>query len=196
MRTTFLVVFFSIVLSAPAFAVVYIGGNYGLSAYSAQPLEKYRIHPKGTSYGGFLGVGKDFVGFEGFYQSFPTKGEIKHDGASHDITTNATAIGGALRFGFQSFYLRLGVANFDLRQSLSISDEASREAADKIYEIKEKARKNGVLFGGGIHGKLSENFRYIVDYSRYQITGVGEYDTISIGLSFNLPERFLALGKF
>ncbi len=182
--------------SSSVSAVVYVGGNYGIATYGAEPLDKYRVHPKGYGYGGFLGIGKDFVGLEGFYQSLPTKGEIKHDGGSHDITTNATAVGAALRFGFQSFYLRLGIASYDVRQSLSITDEASQEAATEIYEVQEKVRKNGVLFGGGLHGKLSENFRYIIDYSRYQITGVGEYDTVSVGLSFNLPERFLSLGKY
>ncbi len=196
MKKTLLCLLFTLILSTPASAVVYAGGSYGLGVFSAEPLEKYRVSTRGYGYGGFLGVGKDFVGLEGFYQSLPATGKIKHDGGSHDITTNATALGAALRFGFHFFYLRLGVASFQVNQSLSISDDTSREAANQIYEIEESARKSGVLYGAGLHRKLGDHVRCFIDYTRYQVTGVGEYDTISAGLSFNIPERFLGFTKF
>lgn len=180
-------------ISTNAFAAAYIGGSYGLSTYNSDPLEKYHVTPKGNSYGGFFGIGRDFVGIEGFYQNLATSGKIKHDGEKYGITTNATAIGAALRFSFEMFYLRLGLAQYKLDQSVDIADENIRRTAEEVYEI-QNGSKNGMLYGVGIHKKMGSS-RLFVDYSRYQITGVGSYDTISAGIAFAIPDRFFDVGR-
>jgi hypothetical protein len=105
------------------------------------------------------------------------------------------ALGAALRFSFHVFYLRLGIANFEVKQSLEISDEDSRAAEEEIYQIEEKAWKSGVLFGAGVHRKLGK-VRDFVDYTRYQIIGVGDYDKISAGVSFALLESLFSFRKY
>lgn len=176
-------------------ASVYMGGSYGYGNYSSEALSDYKVSPKGFNYGGFVGVGRDFVGLEGFYHSFATSGKVKHDGANYDINTNASALGAALRFSFQLFYLRLGLARFELDQSLDIDNDSTRQAAEAVYDINEGA-KTGVLYGVGFHRKLGNTFRGFVDFTRYQITGVGYYHTYSMGISFAIPERFIGFGKY
>jgi hypothetical protein len=95
------------------------------------------------------------------------------------------AMGAALRFSFEFFYLRLGMARYNLDQSIDIEDANSRNAAEDIYNIQEEdTKKNGVLYGAGLHFKISK-IRLFVDYSRYQINSIGHYDTVSGGISFN-----------
>lgn len=181
-------------LPGVSIAGAYFGGSYGYASFGSDEVKEYKLSQKGPSYGAFFGVGKHFVGLEGFYQNFSTSGKIKHDGGKHDFTTNATAMGAALRFSFNVFYARLGFGRYKLDQKIEIDDSSSRSAAEEIYNVQDGESKNGVLFGLGAH----RNFKSIVtfiDYSRHQITGAGSYDVISVGVSFNLPERLFSLGK-
>lgn len=188
-----ILILFLILVSSHAYSAAYIGGSYGLTTFSSDPLEKYHVTPKGNSYGGFFGIGRDFVGIEGFYQNITTSGKIKHDGDKYDISTNATALGAALRFSFEMFYLRLGLAQYKLDQSVDISDDQTRRTAEQVYEI-QNGSKNGMLYGVGIHKKMG-SARLFVDYSRYQITGVGAYDNISVGIAFAIPDRVFNVGR-
>lgn len=195
MKKTFLILF-SLFFSASAYSAFYVGGNYGYSMFSSDSLKEYKVASKGPSFGGFLGFGRDFVGLEAFYQNLTGTGDIEHDGGTHTIKTNAVAMGAALRFSFELLYLRLGVARYTLDQSVDIEDDSSRNAAEVIYDIQEKgATKNGVLYGVGLHRKFSW-CRAFIDYSRYQINSIGNYDTFSAGLSFTIPERWFNLGKY
>lgn len=180
--------------SASALAGAYLGGSYGYSSFGSKEVKEYKLSQKGPSFGGFFGIGKDFVGLEGFYQQFSTTGKIKHDGGSHDYETNAMALGAALRFSFNVFYARLGFGRYKLEQKIDIADESSSSAANDIYKVQDGVSKNGVLFGIGAH-KNFRSFVTFIDYSRHQITGAGNYDVISVGLSFNLPERLFGFGK-
>ena len=87
--------------SSGSYGASYIGGSYGYSMFTSASLKEYQVNPKVTSYGGFVGHGKDFLGLEAFYQNFTTKGDIEHDGETQTLTTNAAAIGVALRFSFE-----------------------------------------------------------------------------------------------
>lgn len=180
-------------ISSQVYAAAYIGGSYGLTTFGSDATEEYNVTPKGSSYGGFFGIGRDFVGIEGFYQSIATSGKIKHDGEKYDLTKNATAMGAALRFSFEMFYLRLGFAQYKLDQSVDISDETTRRAAEEVYDIQNET-KNGVLYGIGVHKKV-KSARIFLDYSRYQITGIGAYDNISVGIAFAIPDRFFNVGR-
>ncbi len=194
MKKYFILFILSIIVSGNVLAGAYIGGNYGYSSFGSEEVDEYKLSQKGPAYGGFLGIGKDFVGLEGFYQKFTTSGKIKHDGGSHDYVTNATAIGAALRFSFNVFYARLGFGRYKLEQEIDIEDKSSSLAANDIYNVQDGESKNGVLFGLGAH-KNFRSFVTFIDYSRHQITGAGNYDVISVGLSFNLPERLFGFGK-
>lgn len=193
MKAVFSLILF--VLSFHASAIVYVGGSYGYGNFSSDPVEEYKNTLKGFNYGGFLGIGKDFVGLEGFYHRLNSIGEIRHDGGTYDMTSNATAIGAALRFSFQFFFVRMGVASYKLDQSLDIDNQTTRAAAEEIYEIHDGETKSGVLFGAGLHTKLGSRFRGFVDFSRYQITGIGYYHTYSAGISFLIPEKFFSAGR-
>jgi len=188
-----ILILLTFLFSSQVFGAAYIGGSYGMTTFGSAPLEKYHVTPKGNSYGGFFGIGRDFVGLEGFYQNLSTSSKIKHDGGKYDIATNATALGAALRFSFEMFYLRLGLAQYKLDQSVDISDAAIRRTAEQVYEI-QNGSKNGMLYGVGIHKKM-RSARVFLDYSRYQITGVGAYDNISVGIAFAIPDRFFDVGK-
>lgn len=182
-------------ISVESFAGAYIGGSYGYGMLSSEPLEEYKVTPKGFNYGGFFGIGRDFVGLEVFYQDLKSAGKIKHEGGNYDLNANAKALGAALRFSFEVMYLRLGFARYTLDQSVDIEDESTRETAEAVYEIQENESKNGVLFGIGLHRKLGNSVRAFVDYSRYQITGIGHYDTFSVGFAFSIPDRYLNVGR-
>jgi len=185
-----------LLLSSTAFGAAYFGANYGYDFYSTKVLEEYKVAPKGPTYGAFLGFGREFVGLEVFYQSLTSEAKIKHDGGNFKIKENATALGAALRFSFEILYLRMGLARYTLDQSLDITDTASRQSAEVIYEIQEKsATKNGVMFGAGIHTKLGPG-RVFLDYTRYQIYSIGHYDSFAVGMSFAIPERWFNLGKY
>lgn len=188
-----LIFLFLLISTSQSFAAAYIGGSYGLTTFTSDALDEYNVTPKGSTYGGFLGIGRDFVGIEGFYQTLSTTGKVKHDGEKYDITENATALGAALRFSFELFYLRLGVAQYKLDQSLEIDDETILRAAEEVYDI-QTGSKNGLLFGVGFHKKV-KSARVFIDYSRYQITGVGAYDSISAGIAFAIPDRFFNAGR-
>ncbi len=190
------VILFLLLLSTSSYAAVYVGGSYGTSIFSSEKLADYKVSPKGPTYGGFLGYGKEFVGVEVFYQNITGVGDIKHDGEEHKLTTNATAMGAALRFSFELLYLRLGIARYTLDQSVDITNAASRASAEVLYDIQEKnTKKNGVLYGAGIHHGFSW-CRVFIDYSRYQINGIGYYNTFSAGMSFNIPEKWFNVGKY
>lgn len=179
-----------LLLSAQAFGVAYVGGSYGLNYFTSKELDDHKVSPKGTMWGGFFGVGKDFLGLEGFYTSLNASSKLKHQGASYDVNTNAKAFGAAMRVSFEVLSLRLGVARYSLDQSIDMPAGSSHTAADKIYNIQDGTSKNGFLFGVGLHKRLGPG-RVFVDYSRYQITDVGHYDTVSVGYSFALPDSWL-----
>jgi len=168
-----------------------ISGNY--SFFSNSDLRDQKVSPKGLGYGAMLGIGKDFVGLEAFYQKFNATGKIKHEGETADINTNASALGALLRFSFQAFFLKLGVARYSLDQSVDISNDTNRAAAEDIYNIQDGANKMGVLFGIGVHGKFSIGRLYL-DYTRHQISSVGNYDTVEAGIVWNLPDRLFSVG--
>lgn len=193
MKYYFLITLF--IFSFGADASSYIGGNYGYSTFSSPEVKEYKLNQKGPSYGGFFGIGKDFVGLEGFYQVFNTTGKIKHDGESYDFDSSASGMGAALRFSFEFFYLRLGMGRYNLKQKIDISDDSIRRAADEIYNVQNGVSKNGVLFGIGLHKRLGNSIVTFIDYTRNQISGVGNYDALSIGLSFNIPEKVFSFGK-
>jgi hypothetical protein len=185
-----------LLFSANSFSAAYFGGNYGYDFYSSKVLEKYKVAPKGPTYGAFLGFGREFVGLEFFYQAFASEGKIKHDGGDYKIQENATALGAALRFSFEVLYLRMGLARYTLDQKVDVDDATARQTAEAVYEIEEKnAKRNGVIFGAGLHTKLGPG-RIFLDFTRYQIYSIGHYDTISVGMSFAIPERWFNLGKY
>lgn len=189
-----LIILFILAFSSATWASAYFGGSYGYSQFNSEQTKQYKLNQKGPSFGGFLGVGKEFVGLEGFYQSFTTTGKIKHDGGSYDFTTDAKVYGAALRFSFAAFYARLGFGRYKLQQKIDIEDTSSLSAANEIYNVQDDVSKNGVLFGLGAHRRF-KRFVTFIDYSRHQITGAGSYDVISVGISFNLPERLFGVVK-
>jgi len=179
-----------------ASANTYFGLNGSWTGFTSSETDKYKLSPKGIGYGGILGVGKDFVGLEAFYQTFNAEGDIKHEGEKGKINMNAQAYGAALRFSFQSFFLRLGAGRYMLDQSIDLATTANRAAAEDIYNIQDSGTaKNGMLFGIGVHGKFAIGRMYL-DYTRHQIASVGGYDTISLGLVWPFPESiFTTLSK-
>ena len=190
-----LIIALTILVSASgAWASAYFGGSYGYSQFGSEETKNYKLKQLGPSYGGFFGLGKEFVGLEGFYQIFNTAGKIKHDGGSYDYSTNATGMGAALRFSFNAFYARLGFGRYKLQQKVDIENSAALNAANKIYNVQDEVSKNGVLFSLGVHRRFN-SFVTFIDYSRHQITGAGNYDVISVGISFNLPERLFGVVK-
>lgn len=182
-----------ILISSNAFGAAYLGLNYGMQSYNSSAMDKYKVHPKGNSYGAFFGMGRDFVGLEAFYQNFETKGKIKHDGGNYDLEANAKAFGAALRFSFEMFYMRLGLAQYNLSQAVKIDDATTRRTAEEVYDI-QNGSKNGMMYGVGLHKKMG-SARIFLDYTRYQITQVGSYDTISAGIAFAIPDRFFDVGR-
>jgi hypothetical protein len=48
--------------------------------------------------------------------------------------------------------------------------------------------------GLGVHKRFS-SFVTFIDYSRHQIAGAGNYDVISAGISFVIPERLFGVIK-
>lgn len=190
---TFLLLF---ILSFPASAGTYLGLSGGYQAFSSPSVEKYKVAMKGPTFGGFIGVGKDFVGFEAFYQDLSSSGSIKHDGESYTFDNKIQAYGAALRFSFSSIYLRLGYGLYDLNQSLGISDESVRAPAEKVYGIESDASKTGALYGLGYHGSLGRSARFFIDYTRYQITGVGHVNAMAVGISFKISDRFFSAGSY
>lgn len=185
-----------IFVSGNTFATTYFGANVGYNMFSTDTLDEYKVNPKGMTYGGFLGIGRDFVGLEFVYQDLKSEGTIKHDGGTYDITENATAMGAALRFSFEVLYLRLGVARYKLDQSLAIDDATVRTSAEALYEIQDEGTtKNGAIYGLGLHRKFGK-LRTFIDYTRYQINEIGHYDTFSIGVVFSFSDNFFSSGKY
>ncbi len=191
----YLLTIFILLLSLRASASAYLGLQYGYSQYSSDITDKYKLNQKGANYGGFFGFGKEFIGLEGFFQSLNTTGKVKHDGESLDFNTNATAIGAALRLSFAFYYLRAGIGSYTLNQEVKANTAASQQTADKVYDVQDGVKKNGVLLGFGLHKRLGE-FVTFIDYTRHQIAGGGNYDSFSAGVSFNIPEKIFDFGKF
>lgn len=186
--------FFLIVFSSASYSGGYFGGSYGYGSYSSDALDKYKVAPKGPTYGGFVGYGKDFVGLEFFYQLLTSEGKVKHDGSSYTIKENAAAMGAALRFSYDLFYFRFGLAQYTLDQSIDASDPLVSRTADAVYKIEEKnSKQKGVILGLGLQTKLGPG-RVFIDYTRYQVYSIGKYDTVSVGMTFTIPERWFGSG--
>ncbi len=191
----YVLIIFSLLTAFETQASAYIGGQYGYSRYTSDITNKYKLNQKGAGYGGFFGFGKEFIGIEGFYQSLKTSGKVKHDGESDDFNTNAVAIGAALRLSFAFYYLRAGIGSYTLDQKITAQTTQTQQTADKVYQVEQGVKRNGVLLGAGLHKRFGEIVTFI-DYSRHQISGAGNYDSISVGLSFNIPEKIFDFGKF
>lgn len=190
------VCFLILISSFSLSAGTYLGFSGGYQAFSSPSVEKYKVAMKGPTFGGFIGVGKDFVGFEGFYQDLSSSGSIKHDGQTYTFDNKIQSYGAALRFSFSSIYLRLGYAQYKLDQSLGIPDESIRTPAEAVYDIQKDTSKSGVLYSVGYHGGLGRSARYFIDYTRYQITGIGHVNAVSVGISFKISDRFFSAGSY
>lgn len=166
----------------------------GYSFFSSSETDKFKLSPKGPTYGGFIGIGKDFVGLEGFYQTFSTSSKIKHEGETGEVNYNANAFGAALRFSFQLFYLRLGLGNYTLSQDVKLDNAANIPPAERAYGIDDGASHTGVLYGIGVHNKFKIG-RASLDLTRHQISGVGSYTAISLGLSWVLPDSLFSVSN-
>lgn len=184
-----------LLLSGAVNAGTYLGFNGGYTGYSSDALEKFKVGPKGMTYGGFFGFGKGALGVEFIYQSLNAEGKIKHDGSKYTITENATAMGGAVRLSFNSFYLRAGLASYQLNQKVDIDNAASQATAEDVYDIQKKgSRQGGSLYGLGVHTKWGPSTVFL-DLTRYQVGSVGHYDAVAVGLSFPISEKFFSLGN-
>ena len=173
----------------------YFGLMGGQTWFGSSEFDKYKVSAKGPSYGGFVGIGKDFVGLELFVQQLNAEGKIKHEGESGKINMNALGYGAALRFSFQLLFLRLGVGRYNLDQSIDLNTAANIPAAEEVYNVQsEGTTKNGILFGAGVHSKFKIG-RVYLDYTRHQIADTGHYDSLSFGLSWAIPDRLFAVGK-
>ncbi len=90
----------------------------------------------------------------------------------------------------------MGLARYSLDQKVDVDDATARQTAEAVYEIEDKnAKRNGVMFGAGLHTPLGPG-RVFLDFTRYQIYSLGHYDTVSVGMSFAIPERWFNLGKY
>lgn len=188
-----LFVFFLCLVPKSASANAYFGLNGSYSFFSSPEFRDLKVSSKGPGYGALIGVGKDFVGLEAFYQTLNSEGDIKHEGEKAKINMNAAAFGAALRFSFQSFFLRLGVAQYSLDQSVDIDNATNRRAAEDVYKIQNDSAM-GVLFGIGVHGKFRIGRLYL-DYTRHQISSVGNYDAISFGAVWLIPDRLFSISS-
>jgi hypothetical protein len=151
---------------------------------------------RGPSYGGFFGIGKDFLGFEVLAQGLKSTGQIKHDGGEHDFQSDITAYGAAMRLSLTHLYFRLGIAHYRLRQQIDIENPESLRAAEKVYDVVGRGSENGVLYGIGAHVALGQSVRGFVDFTRYQITSVGHVNSLSLGFAFVIPDNFFSFAKF
>lgn len=183
-------------LFSNSWANTYFGLRAGYGSYTSKELSEFKVNPKGVGYGAILGMGKDFVGLEGYYEKLTTKGDIKHEGEKGTLTSDATALGVAVRFSFQSFFLRLGTGQYTLDQSVELPTESNVTPASKAYGLVESGEsKNGVLLGLGVHRKLSIG-RLCLDYTRHQISGGTSFDSLSLGLVWAIPDKlFSVAGK-
>lgn len=190
--------FLLIVFSGAIQASTYFGLNGGYSFFSSDATSEYKINPKGPTFGGFIGVGKDFVGLEAFYQSLKTTSDIRHEGEKGEVIYGAQGYGAALRFSFQTFYLRLGLGRYTLKDEIKLETDTNIEPARDVYNINDGVSKMGVLYGVGIHHKFAIG-RFFIDYTRHQITSVGAYNSVSAGFSWVLGDNFFdkifSLGK-
>ena len=193
MKLLIFIILFSITSVASASA--YLGLNYGYGRYTSEATDKYKLNQKGPTYGGFFGFGKEFVGVEGFYQKLDTSGKIKHEGESYDLKSGASGVGAAFRLSFNAFYLRAGIGRYTMNQSVNASDATNRRAIEQLYDVQNDVSKNGFLFGLGLHKRIGGVVTFL-DFTRHQVSSIGNYDTLSFGLSFNLPESFFDFAKF
>lgn len=179
--------------SGTAYANTYFGISGGYNFFSSPETKDYKVNAKGSGYGALVGVGKDFVGLEAFYHVLNAKGDIKHEGEKGELTMNANVIGAALRFSFQSFFLRLGTGRYSLDQKVDLATATNVAPAEDIYNV-QNGSKMGVLFGIGVHQKFALG-RFYLDYTRHQITSVGGYDSLSLGIVWPIPDKLFAIGK-
>lgn len=191
MKNLIALLFFAL-YSSICYADLYVGGMYGLANVAANNYQDKNVAPQGPSFGGFIGANSKFVGLEGFYNSFNLKSDIKHDGNEYILKDKASALGMALRFSFEMFYLRGGVASISIKESTNTAGQEAEEIK-KIYGLFEDNRKSGVMFGGGLHWRMSRRSRLFLDYSRYQVSGYGDFNAVSVGLAFMIPVEVLSL---
>jgi hypothetical protein len=195
-KSTLVIWIFLLVLSGPVLANTYIGGSFGYSDFNSPETDKYRVNMRGPSYGGFFGVGKDFLGFEALAQGLKSTGKLKHDGSEHDFSSDITAYGAAMRLSLTHLYFRLGLAHYRLRQEINIENAESRRAAEKVYGVVGSGSENGVLYGIGTHVALGKSVRGFVDFTRYQITSVGNVHSLSLGFAVVIPDNFFSFASF
>jgi hypothetical protein len=171
-----------------AYANMYFGGSYGMSSFTTDKFEELKVSGKGSSYGGFIGFRLKFVGVETFYQKLNSLSDIKHEGEEYQINNNSTAVGAAVRFNFQNFFLRAGYASHTITQNVfQDGDEIKDNAINQIYDVDSTgSRKDaGFMYGGGLHYSFT-SFKIFADYTKYHLNEMsGNYQTFAAGVVIN-----------
>lgn len=191
MRKSFLCLLLFI-FSQAARADLYFGGQYGYGLGKTEDLSKNNVYPKGATYSGFIGAYSRFIGIEGIFSKLTLKSDIEHDSNDYALKDEVSVLGGALRFSFKHVYLRGGLASYKVSTTTDATGQDENEI-NQIYNLRDDETKSGVIFGGGLHWRMTKNSRIYLDYTQYQISGVGNYFTTSLGFAFVIPVEFLTL---
>ena len=187
----FLLILWPLFFSANSFANGYIGGNWGQNYYGSEVLSDRNVSTKGSTFGLLLGYKYQFMGTELFYQNLGSEGKIIHDGKDYLISEKATSLGAALRFHFDIIYIRLGLAKYNLNQSLNVTGADAKRSAEVIYKIQPSdSSHNGSVLGFGLYRKFWAT-TFLLDFSRYNVNGIGHYDSFSVGVLIPIPAKFL-----
>lgn len=130
---------------------MYYLGQGGYAQLNQDAAAEQNVRPTGLSFGGGMGLRKDYIEVEGILQKMTLAGDIDHDGQKNSLVHKDTSFTIAMNFYLnRNFYARLGYSFHRIDQTLEKPvSEASMEGARSAYNMQEDVLIDGVTYGGG-----------------------------------------------
>lgn len=146
-----LLLFLTILLSLPAQAQLYVLGQGGYFVLNQEATDANNVTPAGYSYGGGIGMRKNYFEFEASILKASGTADLTHDGVDNSLQHDQTTLSFSLNFYLsKAFYARMGYSTHKIDQSFGEEFSAvSQTGAEREYDLKEGDTSEGFHFGAG-----------------------------------------------
>jgi hypothetical protein len=156
-----LLVFLTAFISFSVQAQLFVVGQGGYFVLNQEATDANNVTPTGFSYGGGVGMRKNYFELEAVLVKANAESELEHDGVSNTLQHDQTSLVFSLNFYLsKTIYARVGYSTHKIDQKFGEEFSAvSQTGAEEEYEIKDGSTSEGFHVGGGWNfydrGKLS-----------------------------------------
>jgi hypothetical protein len=146
-----LLLFLTILVSLPAQAQLYVLGQGGYFVLNQEATDANNVTPAGYSYGGGIGMRKNYFEFEVSLLKASGTADLAHDGVDNSLNHEQTTLSFSLNFYLsKAFYARMGYSTHKIDQSFGEEfSPVSQAGAEDEYDLKEGSTSEGFNLGAG-----------------------------------------------